>query len=202
VAGIFALQQSAGAESKPAKPAAHETTIVMRFPRGLVLKDVALAADGGLRLGSRVTIKPANARPRPSPMQARATQVGAKSQTASIVSVGSVNLHNHSQVAGEVTTAGKLTEPSDARVSGAVSELALLQPIAERRWSVQFPATNSGDVIVAPGAVRNLAEGSYRHVLVKAGAKLDLSRGSSLSSRWRLKRRASLFSTATRSRPR
>jgi len=42
-----------------------------------------------------------------------------------------------------VTTAGKLTKPSDARVSGAVSELALLQPIAERRWSVQFPATNS-----------------------------------------------------------
>ena len=178
VTGIFALQQSAGAESKPAKPAAHETTIVVRFPRGLVLKDVALAADGGLRLGSGVTIKPGKRSPATIANAGRGqTQVGANSQTASIVSVGSVVLHNQSQVAGEVTTAGKLTRPSSVRVSGAVSELALLQPSTERRWSVQFPATNSGDVIVASGAVRNLAEGSYRHVLVKAGAKLDLSRG-------------------------
>jgi len=70
----------------------------MPIPRGLVLKDVALAADGGLRLGSRVTIKPGNARPRPSPCRPRANPGRRQEPDRIDCERGSVNLHNHSQV--------------------------------------------------------------------------------------------------------
>ena len=176
--GVFAPKLSAGAETAQAKPATRETAIVLRFPRGVRLRDVGLAADGSLRLGAKVTVKPAKHAPAILANVGRGlTQVGASSQTTSIVSVGPVALQKQAKVAGEVTTAARLARPSTAQISGVVSELTLLHPIVERRWTVDFPVASAADVLVAANTEKKLSPGAYGHVRVQAGGKLTLYNG-------------------------
>ena len=68
------------------------------------------------------------------------------------------------------------TRTLGSTVTGSVFEHAFVPP-QSIAWSPSLPATNQGDVVLAPNTTRTLAPGSFFRVTVNAGAVLTLGSG-------------------------
>ena len=154
------------------------TRITLRFPRGLRMPDVALLADGSLRLGRDVAVNPGKeGRGMVANLGKGATAIEKGSKAGGVVSMGPVRVAAGAQITGDVRGAGTVGVAARAKVTGETRGDALLLPFAESSWTVHPPGKAESDVVVAKDEIRKLAPGAYRTVTVHDGGVLQLSRG-------------------------
>ena len=147
------------------------------LPPGVPLASIALGANGALRINDRAVT--------PSPpvaagivnLGATTSNIGADSRVGSVWSVPSVTLRNRARVEGDLRTGGTVIPNADSVVTGRTVEHAVLTPPVKAEWSVAYPDSNSGPVMLEPNTQRTLVPGSYGALSVKAGATLSLSAG-------------------------
>lgn len=175
---IACLESDLEPVSETREAAEQSVTVTIRLPATLSPSSVVLAADGALRLADRVLIPASSSGPTAiANAGTTETNVGADARVRDVWSRASVVLRDRAQADGSVRSEGTVTRRSGATVTGAIVEQAVLTPVSLTSWNVTLPATNSGDVTLAPGARRNLAPGSYRNLTVSANAVLTLNPG-------------------------
>ena len=154
------------------------TRITLRFPRGLRMPDVALLADGSLRLGRDVAVNPGKeGRAIVANLGKGATAIGEGAKVGGVVGIGSVRVAAGAQIAGDVRGAGSVDVAAGAKVTGETRGDALLLPFVENSWIIHPPEKADSDVAVANDQTKKLAPGAYRAVTVHDGGVLQLSRG-------------------------
>ncbi len=155
------------------------TRITLRFPRGLRMPDVALLADGSLRLGRGAAVNPGRGgRGMVANLGKGTTVIGDGAKTGGVASIGPVRVAAGAQIAGDVRGAGSVEVAAGAKVMGETRADALLLPLVESSWTVHSPGKANSDVAVAKDQTKKLVPGAYRAVTVRSGGVLQLSRGS------------------------
>ena len=104
------------------------------------------------------------------------TTLGADAQVGNVWSRAPVTLRDRTHVNGFIKSNQAVTLGNADVVSGPIVQQTFIQ-LPSFGFSVTFPTTNSGDVIVQPNTTRTLAPGSYGQLIVNAGATLFLSTG-------------------------
>lgn len=166
--------------------------IQMPFPKGLDVDTVGVAANGGLQIRDRATVKNADGSWGAVANAGNGeTGIGVVSRTGNVTSVGPVFLRDRTQIMGNVTTAGSLTRQNLVSVTGTITEHATLTPLVIHSWTAIFPSTNAGDIVLPDNDTRSLYPGGYANVTASYGAKLSLQSGeyyfASLDVEWQAK---------------
>jgi len=151
--------------------------IVLPLPNGAALTDIAVSANGSLKVADRVNLQqPAVIAGQLTNTGTAGTNIGASAIVGSVTSQGSVALRDRSQVNGFVKAGGTVTQQSGVVVTQGIQQNADLSPINNLLWQVTVP--NAGaSVNLEPDVRRSISPGSYGAVTVKSRAHLSLVTG-------------------------
>jgi hypothetical protein len=162
-----------------------QMTTSFPLPDGVRRRDVAVAANGVLKLGDgarTVTSSGgyapvANSGAGTSPTST--TTYGFTALTGNLTSRPDVTLKDGAVVSGDLVTAGQIlrSEPNtNGTVTGSVSEHATFTT-QSLTWTVTYPPVSNGPVRLEPNQQATMAPGRYGAVSVKAGSTIFLRTG-------------------------
>ncbi|MET0794651.1 MAG: C-type lectin domain-containing protein [Polyangiaceae bacterium] len=158
-------------------------------PRSTLLSatDAIVTADDRVVLGDGVAPETISA------FGAAQTQVGAGAIVrGNVTAVGPVQVRSQATVTGFVRSGAGITTQPPVTISGGQFQNAAVTGVPTT-WTVDFPATNAGDVILQPDTTRTLAPGSWKALNVNARAKLFLSSGTYFFDSYNTEPNAQIF---------
>ena len=180
-AGVSACGRSGSGDDTTTTRAAAltgPTTFVIPLPPKVGISTVAVAANDTLLIDDWASVSTAaGAAATIANMGTNQTNLGVTSHVGNVWSVGPVTLRDRAVVTGFVRTQGSVTRGSNTVVTGAVVSNTLLTPPDTVSWTVTFPPSNGGNVVLQPSQNRTLVPGSYGTVSIASRAKLTLSSG-------------------------
>jgi hypothetical protein len=165
-----------------ATPSTQKTTS-FPLPDGVRRRDVALAANGVLKIGdgAHTVTTTGGAAPVANSGSGTGTNTyyGFNASSGSLTSRPDVTLKDGASVQGDLVTAGQIVRGDgglDGTVSGSVTEHA---PFATKdmTWTVTFPPVSNGPVRLEPNQQATMAPGRYGAVSVKSGSTIFLRTG-------------------------
>ncbi len=157
--------------------------LVLHFPRGVPMDEVAIGAQGGtLYVNDGVSILKADGSAfanlsnlSPDPNQSGPTELGAHAQAQNIVSGRNVNLRSNAHVHGFVETSQWVSEQTGAVVDGSRREGVQLQPYEEVRIPYQFPdILDTEPGVIQDGGTTTLPPAGYAATVVQNQSTLHL----------------------------
>ena len=136
-----------------------------------------LSASDSLIVDDRVTIGTASGLEIAAAFGTPITQIAAGVQAhANLTSKASVAMGSSARVFGFVRSGSTIDKQAGAQVNGGEFPGAATPSIATR-WTVTFPDSHRGDVLLEPDQTRTLAPGSWGNLIVKSRSKVFLSAG-------------------------
>jgi serine protease len=167
-------------ESRSSALTIESRRVTISVPAGVDLRQVAVGAKGNLQVGNGAHILTSTGGFAPSTnadLGASTTSVyGIESRVGPITSTTAVSLQDRMQVSGSVVSGRTVTRGADVTVSGAITQNAVLTPVQEVSWTVDFPLATA-DVTANSGQTRALTPGAYRNVTAFSNGTVSLSAG-------------------------
>jgi hypothetical protein len=164
-----------------ATPSTQQTTS-FPLPDGVRRRDVAVAANGTLKIGDgahTVTSGGGYAPVANSGTGTSTTYYGFNAVTGSLTSRPDVTLKDGATVSGDLLTAGQIVRVGanvNGSVTGSVTEHAAFAT-QNLTWTVTYPPVSNGPVRLEPNQQATMAPGRYGVVSVKSGSTIFLRTG-------------------------
>jgi hypothetical protein len=154
--------------------------VTISVPAGIDLRQVAVGAKGNLQVGNGAHILTTTggfALSTNADLGTSTSSVyGVESRVGPITSTAAVSLQDRAQVAGSVVSGRAVTRGANVSVSGSITQNAVLTPVQDVSWTVDFPLATT-DVTANGGQTRTLAPGAYRNVTAYSNGTVSLSAG-------------------------
>lgn len=181
LAGCSSAKEEGGTTATKAEflsttcPATEPCRIDVSYPQNIGFGSLALLATGQVQLRDRVTVSGGEGTTIVS--TGGPTTVGNDAQVSAISSQGDVTVQHRSSITGGVVTGGTLTIEPSSSVYGSVSQQASLGPLGSTGFTVVYPATSNGAVLLEPEQVSSIGPGRYDQLIVRSRARLTLEPG-------------------------
>ena len=153
-------------------------SIAIRLPKGVQLRNVALAATGSIALGDHSTVSgPATGVGSVANVGPGQTQIGAFANVQTdVISAPRVVLGGRARIGGAVVTTTAPLVLLGATVAGGITANADLSPATRFAWQPPAPTTG-GDITLTAGNNVTLPPGAYGDVTILPLAQLTLGAG-------------------------
>jgi hypothetical protein len=156
----------------------YDDRVVVRLPAG-VGTHVAVAALGGeLLIGRRATLTlPGGGFAEAAQVGRAPVRIGKEAHLASVTTEGSIVLHDHARVEGNVTTAGVIHEHRGVTVAGHRRQGATITPYTVDSWSTGVDDNPRRCVTIPSHGHMRLPPGSYGCLALARHGQLRLRSG-------------------------
>lgn len=153
-------------------------SIAIRLPKGVQLRNVALAATGSIDLGSRSVVSgPTAIVGSVANIGPGQTQIGVNANIqTNVISTPQVSLANSARIEGSLLTTTAPILKHGATVAGGVTENTQFMSPTSFAWMPPTPVAGS-DFTLNPNATGELLAGAYRNVTIFPNAKVTLGSG-------------------------
>lgn len=168
-------------------------SIAIRLPKGVQLRNVALAATGSMSLGDRSVVSgPTAAVGSVANLGPGQTQIGVNANVrTNVISTPQALLASKARIEGSLLTTTAPTLKHDATVAGGITTDARLTPLTRLDWMPPAPLAGS-DFTLKPNATGALSAGAYRNVTIFPRANVTLAPGVYQMNNFDLKPQATL----------
>ena len=154
-------------------------SISISVPALVNLDQVALAASERLDLADGAQIQSSvNGMPAIVSLGSQGAEIGAGALAGDLYARHSATLRSRAHLMGSLFTAGAITRQDGTIVDGLIVEDYAFEPFNTTSWTVTFPATSAGNIMIEPDQPPyTLSPGRYGNVSVKSRSRLVISAG-------------------------